>query len=530
MSPAVPRYTDAAALGRALQAVLARPALAHGRLGVVVRRLDDGTTLFARNARTQLVPASNVKLVTTAAALDSLTPDFRFQTELYGALQADGRVAGDLCITGYGDPDLIPERVAYLVGRLRLRGVRHIDGNLVVDDSFFDPGSAMALGWAEDRSSRAYMAPAGALSVGFNALMVNVLPNATPGGPAQVLLDPPQAYAEVTGGATTVATGRTTLAVDVAPRGRRSVVRVAGELRQDDGARSYWRRIDQPAYFAGEVLRTALAEAGIVLQGQVVRGQFASDAPLLLTFGSPRLAELLVPLNKYSNNFMAMQLALVLGAYHYGAPASWPKAKRALDDFLLRRVGVPHGYALNNASGLHGVNTLSAEQLVAVLAYAHARPAFRTEFVNSLATAAGSGTLQDRMLDGAAATRVRAKTGTLAQASALSGYVDSVGGTPLAFSLLLNGYRHIEDVWAAQDAFAEVLASAELAPAAPARAAGVASAVSAPEDGDATNARFASTPNAPTSAPTTNPTAQTPASAASPVPAPALAPAPAQRP
>ena len=470
-----------AELSAALQGVLALPALRGSKVGVVVRRLDDGDTLFARGGQTQLVPASNVKLVTTAAALDSLSPDFRFQTEVYGQLIRGGVVDGPLYVKGYGDPYLVPERIGYLVSRLRLRGVGRIDGDLVVDDTFFAPEAAMALGWQEDRSSRAYMAPAGALSVGFNAVLVQVGPSLQAGEAPQVLLDPRQDFTRID--ARVEACGRRGgLRVDVVPGGAGNVVRVAGELCGEEGVRTFWRRIDAPGSYAGAVIRQALAEADIEIRGKVRRAAVPVDAPLLFTLSSPRLAELLVPLNKYSNNFMAMQLALVLGAYHYGAPATWPKAKRALDQFMAHKVGIrTEAYTLHNASGLHGVNAMSAAQLVDVLHHVARQPTYRTEFVNSLAVAGGSGTLQDRMVDGPATARVRAKTGTLAQAAALSGYAETQSGVPLAFSLLVNGYRHIEDVWAAQDTFANVLASSALPPARPSAPARVATHLSSGE-------------------------------------------------
>jgi D-alanyl-D-alanine carboxypeptidase/D-alanyl-D-alanine-endopeptidase (penicillin-binding protein 4) len=209
------------------------------------------------------------------------------------------------------------------------------------------------------------------------------------------------------------------------------------------------------------VLRCALLQVGIRVHGDVVRSTAARPGmPLLYTAQSPPLAELLGPLNKYSNNFMAMQLALVLGAHMFGAPATWPKAHRAITTFMAQQVGVPTAsYTLANASGLHSLNRLSAAQLVRLLRHMQRQPALATEFTASLAVAAGSGTLQERMLGARAAHIVRAKTGTLTRASALSGYATAANGVPLAFSILVNDYAHLAAVWAAQDALAEALAA-----------------------------------------------------------------------
>lgn len=444
----------------ALEAALGHPGLKGAKVGVVVQRLDSGARVLERNADAQLIPASNVKLITSAAALSELGADFQFKTEFLGELDTQGTIRDNLTVVGYGDPFLLPERLSYLAARLHFMGVRRINGDLVMDDRFFDPSARMALGWQEDRTSHAYMAPAGALSVGFNAIMVHVLPGPTVGSPARVMTDPEQRHAHVTGSITTVAQGPSRILVDVMPQGAHSVVRVSGRMAQQDAGRAYWRRIDNPPLFAGEVLRQALTAQGISVSGQVRAAPAPKGAPLILTALSPRLAELLGPLNKYSNNFMAMQVALVLGAHKYGAPATWEKASRALHAFMANQVGIPNGsYTLSNASGLHSVNTLSANQVSRVLRYMHEQPKVGPEFVTSLAVAAGSGTLQDRMLGGPAAHLVRAKTGTLAKASALSGYVTTTAGVPLVFSMLVNNYRHIAEVWAAQDTLAEAIAS-----------------------------------------------------------------------
>lgn len=256
--------------------------------------------------------------------------------------------------------------------------------------------------------------------------------------------------------------------VELWPEGTRSAVRVSGQIAIGDPGRSFWRRVDNPPQFAGEVLKAALNQWGVAVAGRVRQGAVPADMPLVHTALSPPLRELLAPLNKYSNNFMAMQLALVMGAERAGKPATWAKSHAAIAAFMRDEVGIDAAsYSLHNASGLHSVNRLTADQLVAVLAHMHARPAMSVEYINSLAVAAGSGTLQDRMLGTPAAHQVRAKTGTLAQASALSGYTQTAQGVPLAFSLLVNNYRHISDVWAAQDRIASALAMLNVGPVAP---------------------------------------------------------------
>ena len=441
-------------------------------VGLLVQRLSDAAVLFAHRPDSLLVPASNVKLITTATALTVLGPDYQFATEVYGNMAADGRVAGDLYVKGFGDPYLVPERLWQLASRLHFLGLSEVAGNLVVDDSFF-AGDARAAGWQEDASASAYMAPAGALSASFNALMVHLLPGPRAGDDARVMIEPESGYAPILGRIPTVATGRTRASADLVQHGGRDVVQVKGQFAAGDMGRGIWRRVNDPARFAGEVLLRQLTQVGVRVGGHVAAARVPPLAPKLLRYTSPRLAEVIGPLNKYSNNFMAAQLAYTLGAEVHGAPGTWAKGKQVIDAFLQGEVGLRAGsYTLRNASGLHEVNLFTPRQLTRLVAHVAQEGRVGPEFINSLATAAGIGTLQDRMHDGPAAHLLRAKTGTLSGACALSGLVPTRDGTMLTFSIIVNGFRRVEDVWAVQDRMAHALAGLDFAQAGSAAPAG----------------------------------------------------------
>jgi serine-type D-Ala-D-Ala carboxypeptidase/endopeptidase (penicillin-binding protein 4) len=442
-----------------LHEVLASPALAKAKVGVYIKRLEDGRELFVKDPDALLIPASNVKIVTTAAALSVLGPDFRYVTEVFAGPDAAGMVDGDLVVKGYGDPSIVPERLWYLANRIFYAGVREVRGDLVIDDSYFD-GSRQANGFEQDRTSNAYMALSGAVSVGFNAIQIHVLPSPMPGSHARVLIDPPSRYAEVVGSVTMVSRGRSYVNVDVVPSGDRSIVRVSGRMNVAESGRGFWRRIDNPPVFAGEVLRTALEQVGVKVRGRVKTGRVKDGAMKVLTAPSPRLAEILNLVNKSSNNFMAEQVALTIGAAAFGAPATWNKAQAALDRFLETDVGLKKGsYALKNGSGLHDVNRFTPRQMVQVLECMFKKPGVSPEFIASMAVAGGSGTLAERMQKTEAAHLLRAKTGTLSNASALSGYVTVKSGETLAFSIIVNDYDSpIGNVWQVQDHMGAMLA------------------------------------------------------------------------
>jgi len=449
-------------LSRRVERILAGPALNEARVGAVIVRLDDGVDLFDGSGDTMLVPASNVKIVTTAAALHYLGPDRRIRTEIYADPDDKGIVHGNLVIKGHGDPWLVPERLWYLASRVKYQGVRAVRGNIVVDASYFD-GPSEANGWEQDKSTFSYMAKTGALSVGFNSLLVHVLPGTDAGKDARVFLEPASNYAKVEGTVVTVARGRSYVDVSIEPSRDRSVVKVSGRISVNDSGRGYWRRVDNPTLFSGEVFRALLKQVGVNVKGRVVEGLVPANADRLVTMGSPRLAELTQKINKHSNNFMAAQIARVTGAEVYEPPGTWEKGRQAIEAFLDDEIGIERGsYILGNASGLHDVNRFTPRQMVQILEYMFHRPSLRPEFFASLAVAGGAGTLSDRMRESEAERMLRAKTGTLSTASALSGYVTCKSGETIGFSILVNNYQvSIQDVWRAQDDLGKLLASVD---------------------------------------------------------------------
>jgi len=446
-------------LASGMDSILASPALEGATVGLLVIRLSDGQILYAKDPDTPMIPASNMKLISTAAVLSYLRPDYRFHTDVYGPAPEGGRIAGDLVIRGYGDPYLTPERMWYLANRIHFLDVNEITGDIVVDDTYFD-GPRLANGWEQDLSSAAYMAPVGAVSVGSNALMIHVFPSPIPDGDARIVFDPPSDYPQIHGRIRTVDAGRTSISVDLVPFQDRSQVKVAGRILATDPGHAFWRRVDNPPVYAGEILKNLLARSQVHVTGKVRTGPVPAGVEPILTVTSPTLGELVGSTNRNSNNFMADQLARVLGAARYGAPGNWTKAQAAIEAFLTEEVGVDRkAFVIGNASGLHDVNRMTPRAVIAVLTYMDRHSNLSPEYISSLAIAAGTGTLRDRMKESDAAYLLRAKTGTLSIASALSGYVALKSGERVAFSMIVNDYKQpIEEIWSVQDQFGATLA------------------------------------------------------------------------
>lgn len=446
---------------RELDAILSSPAFIDASVGLEVRDASTEALLYRHHSDVPLIPASNMKLISTAAALHYLGPGYRFSTDVYGNLDRNGTVRGALHIKGNGDPWLVPERLWLLANRLYYRGVRQIRGDITVDDSYF-AGPRLANGWQQDRTSFAYMAPTGAVSVGFNTVLVHVYPGGSDGSPARVLLQPPQAYLRVDNSAVTTSSGRSALTIDVEAEGKRSVLRVRGKISVREKGRGYYRRIDNPPLFAGEALKAQLIKLGIKVRGKVRIAQTETDdLERIARLTSPRLSELIDTINKRSNNFMAEQVALATGAAVLGAPGTWEKAELAIGHFLADEVGLNStGFQVKNASGLHDVNRFSPQDFVSLLSYMSKRPRLTTEFIGSLSVAGAVGTLAGRMRETEARGMLRAKTGTLSVASSLSGYVHAHSGELLAFSFIVNSYKvPIAEIWAAQDEIGVTLAN-----------------------------------------------------------------------
>ncbi|MBN1961437.1 MAG: D-alanyl-D-alanine carboxypeptidase/D-alanyl-D-alanine-endopeptidase [Deltaproteobacteria bacterium] len=447
-----------ASMAAQIDELLNTEVLSGAKVGVYIKRLNDGRELYTRNADTFFIPASNIKLITSAAALHYFGPSYRFLTEVYFLPNGESKQSGDIIIKGNGDPLFTYERAWYLASRIYYAGIRTI-GNIIVDDSFF-PGPHMANGWKEDHSDYAYMAPNGAVSVGFNTVLIHVQPNSIPGALARVIVEPTSNYVTLDNAATTVSRRRTRLSIDVVEQGKRSRVRVSGRINMRDSGRAYYRRITNPPIYAGEAIKAMLQQFGIKVYKSVSVGLTPPDATRLTSVGSPTLTEIIYKLNKHSNNFMAEQLALALGAARFGAPGSWSKSQSAFDDFLINEVGLQSGsYRISNASGLHSVNSMTPRQIAAVLEFMYHNSQIAPEFISSLAVAGASGTLSERMRTTEASRLLRAKTGTLSISSALSGYVPTRNGDTLVFSLLVNDYQSpVSEVWQVQNKIGALMA------------------------------------------------------------------------
>jgi D-alanyl-D-alanine carboxypeptidase/D-alanyl-D-alanine-endopeptidase (penicillin-binding protein 4) len=439
-------------------------------VGFIAVDLESGTVLAETGADMLINPASNAKMITSAAALHTLKPEYRFKTEYYAqGVIKDGTLVGNLVVKGYGDPSVTSERLVKVANELFLLGVEKITGSVIVDDTWFD-GIEEARGWElEEAPDRAYAAPVSATTVNYNAIAIYVRPASTPGAPAIVVVDPPTERVVVEGTITTEAVGagvrvhsqKNDAATAPGQPHDGTLVTVEGSVGLRDPPARIYRRVYDPARHFGSVLTSFLQQRGVKMRHNVQKGTVPAGARLILVDKSQPLKEIVDDLNHYSNNILAETLIKQMGAEVMGAPGTFANGLQVSRSYLEDVVGfAPGSYIFENGSGLNDVNRFSARQLVMLTRAVANDYEIATEWFSSLAVAGTQGTIGFRMKDTPAKRRLRAKTGTLRGVSALSGTVVRPGGDVVAFSILTAGYKTgASAMWKVQNALGAALAS-----------------------------------------------------------------------
>ena len=440
-----------------IRSILLRPQLQRGQVGVKIVALDTNKVIFEENAEKFFMPASNMKNFTVAAALEKLTPDFRFVTSVYApaAPDATGAIRGDLIIYGRGDPSISTafndkdyfKGMNNLAEKIVAAGVKRIEGSLVGDESYFS-GESLPLTWEWEDLQWYYGAEVSALTVNDNALDVVVRPGAAVGAPASVQLLPAGNGAVLVNNTTTGANG-SPRSIGIRRRLGSNVVEVYGSIARNAGAFENYVSAPKPALVFVSMLRGLLEQKGVVITGptRTVDAEFRRNAPLppnlveIAKLESPPLSLIAQKTMKPSQNLYTELILRAMGqAIGDKSKPRWTSADRgiAVVDSFLREIGVAPGSVLMyDGSGLSRHNLITPNA-VAGLYSAMNRSRFAPAWRESLTIAAVDGTLQNRFKGTRGANNIRGKTGTIDQVSSLSGYVTTAGGERLVFSILTN--------------------------------------------------------------------------------------------
>lgn len=407
-------------------------------LSVYVKQIGASKPLLAYRADISRNPASVMKVVTTFAALDILGPDYRWQTRVYrdGPL-VDGRLNGDLILQGGGDPNLFVEDFWRLLHALRDRGVVDVDGDLIIDRSFFDGRSIDARPLDANRY-RAYNTAPDAMLVNFGTTRFVVLPEKNR---VRVFADPPSAALIIDNRVRPIngacRRARNRLRFEVVSKSPVTTVRFSGKYPWRCGEYALTRAVIPREQYVYGVFKALWQEMGGTLKGRGRNGSTPEGAMLLIDHESRLLAETIKSINKFSNNAMARQLLLALAAEHY-ARAGTPVAGSAVIADWLRQRGVSMlQLSIDNGSGLSRTARLSARGMGGLLEAAYRSP-FSAEFLASLPLAGIDGTMRKRFVGEALEARLRMKTGTLNGVRAGAGYLLNRDGETYVVVMLHN--------------------------------------------------------------------------------------------
>jgi D-alanyl-D-alanine carboxypeptidase/D-alanyl-D-alanine-endopeptidase (penicillin-binding protein 4) len=417
-----------------------------GKFAACVVDLDTGALVYSRNAAEPMIPASNMKLLTTAAALCELGDDYQLRTELrYRGTVDDGVLDGDLLLRGYGDPNIsgrehdgdITFMLKKLASGVKDMGVKKVTGHLYYDGSYFR-GPSVHSEWPEDQYLKWYSAEISALTLNDNCVTITVTPQADGKGPASVRLDPPSNIFTLSGSVDSNP-GKKDPKVGWSRPKDSNDIKLWGDVAAGRGGFTGDLTVHDPDAFCGRVMLDTLSAAGISVAGgveQATAGKTPSSGWKLGAKVTSDLPSTIFTCNSNSQNFYAESILRVLGAEKSGE-GSFAGGAKAVEAFLASK-GLPRdGVVVADGSGLARTNRVTAQLLARLLRYMSTRKEGAL-YLGSLAVSGESGTLTRRLAGAATKGRVFAKTGTIRGVSTLSGYVVSKSGKRYAFSLLSN--------------------------------------------------------------------------------------------
>jgi len=427
-------------------------------VAVFVQRVDQNKPLLVQNADQSMNPASTMKLLTTYAGLEILGPAYTWRTEFHSSVPMQGGVLnGDLILKGYGDPALTLENFWNLVRALRQKGVREIRGDLVLDRGYFEQIKEDTAAF-DGEPYRAYNAGPDALLVNFKATRFRFSGDAQSGKVA-IAVDPdlPQLkvinYIEL--GHVPCADWKTRVSYKVQRQSDIVTVTFGGNYSLACGEKTLDLSVLDESSYVFQLFKQLWKEQGGVFLGKFREESAGQSVTLLVAATSSPLADVIRLINKYSNNVMARQLLISIGADQSGAPGSAESGARAVRGWLTGKgLDFPE-LVIENGAGLSRNERISARHLGELLLAAYASPVM-SELMSSLPILGVDGTMERRMKDGAVVGRGHFKTGSLDGVRALAGYLLDAKGRRWVVVCMVN-HPAAGGAKAAQDALLEYI-------------------------------------------------------------------------
>jgi D-alanyl-D-alanine carboxypeptidase/D-alanyl-D-alanine-endopeptidase (penicillin-binding protein 4) len=381
-----------------------------------------------------------MKVVTTYTALEVLGPAYSWPTEVYFLGDFDGRVLyGDLALKGHGDPFLVVEELWKLLRVLRRVGLREIQGDLLLDDSYFetpaeDPGAF------DGQPYRTYNVVPNALLANFKAVQFHFL--ADPANGRVVVSSDPELYNLAINNRLRLAEGpcrgyQGGISFHIADPETMAQVVFEGDFPARCNSYSLSRTVLAHDTYLYGLFRSLWSDLGGSMAGRLRTGPVPEDADLVYTWTSPPLAEVIRSINKNSNNVMTRQLLLTLGAELFAVPGTERGGAAVIEDYLRDR-GIHDGsLSVINGAGLAREASVSAAMLVDLLEAAAKSP-YAPEFIASLSIAGLDGTTRRRFGEGSSNGVMHVKTGRIDHVSALAGFAHAYDGTNYVLAVMMN--------------------------------------------------------------------------------------------
>ena len=443
-----------------IHALLESHSLKNACCGISIVSIRKNKSVFMYREDDMFRVASNMKLVTTSAALDFLGPDFKYKTKIKsrGLIKPSGVLKGDLVIVGSGDPNIsgrffngnitaIPQNWAFTI---KDRGIHTITGDIVADDRVFDRIYTNP-NWPVDQFSEWYCAQTSGLSFNDNCADITLLPDKINGTIVKLLIEPYTSYFAIFNKCVyTINKKEHGYSIQREPGTNR--IFINGKFWVNRKPEKNWVNINNPSLYFATVFKETLEGSGVNILGNVRlidESDSVDDNFETIAESTSTMEQTVIVTNKNSQNFYAEQILKTLG-YHIKGHGSSDTGIEVLHDFLNKLGFNPDEFIIEDGCGLSKGNKLSPRILTTLLAYMYRHPCGKVLY-DSLPSSAVDGGLQNRMTSPQYENRIHAKTGFIAKTSALSGYIDMPDGDTLAFSILINDFNNLKDVLKIQD-------------------------------------------------------------------------------
>ncbi len=429
-----------ATLPPAVKNILSTNGIPHNSLGVLIQPVETSKPILAHNINQAFNPASVMKIITAYAALEILGPDYRWKTEFYTRGHLDnGILSGDLYVKGYGDPYLVEETLLPALRSLKIKGLKHITGHLVIDNSHFNLGNQHP-GEFDNKPYRVYNAQPSALMTNFQATRFTIMPDASAGEVAISMW--PESPDIKIDNAMQLVNGKCHGAYREPQmwfdgNGQETVARFKGRYSRNCAQRDFSRLVGKPSSLFYGAFYPAWKSLDGTLAGDVREDTVPKDARLFHTHRSKPLGDIIRLMNKHSNNVVSRQLMLTIAAEKQAAPGTPEKGRQAINEWM-QNLGVDTGnFYIDNGSGLSRSSRISAHTLKQIMQHQWQSP-WMPEIISSLSILGKDGTGRKRLKNSPLNGHMHLKTGLLDHVRTAAGFYHADNGRRYIFITLQN--------------------------------------------------------------------------------------------